>query len=173
MLFHRAKKLKKFTVLQYFGFWFLWYSLSFSKSRPDRSNCVILRDEEWYETYDDAADGPDRIPCLRVVVWDGEAYALINAKATILSGHHDCRRLPRIVVRELQLAHVVAIFVWFVLQAKYHEMPNKYVPLLGCSNEIVRNLRITTLFDLLLIFKCECLEFLLQSHCAGLRHFIS
>ena len=102
-----------------------------------------------------------------MVVGNGQAYALVDAETAVLGGHHDGRRLPRVVVGEEQLAHVVAALVRLVGQAEDDEVPHEDVVLLRRRDEVVRQLGVAALLDLLLVLQCKCLELLLESHRAS------
>ena len=87
-----------------------------------------------------------------MVIGNGKAYSIINPKSASLRSHHDGWWLPRVVLRELELAHIVAVFVWVVGQAEDNEMPDKYIILLRCSYEIILNQPVILVYLLLELF---------------------
>ena len=73
---------------------------------------VVVCDEKRNQSDDDAADGPDGIPALWMIVGDRQADARVHLKATTLGDHADGWRLPRVgVSREAQLTQIISTLV--------------------------------------------------------------
>ena len=85
--------------------------------------------------------------------------------------HHDRRRLHWIRFWKVELAQVVATSIWFILEAKDHEVPDENVLWIGSRHKIITSdAPIGTVFYKLLILLRKCPELFLEAHYPDILH---